>query len=109
MNSLINQEAGTDIQKYLFLLFLFIFSATLHGCLVNTRCKGYVRLSGIVCDMLMIVAHCLQEKWNYVMQGGDMRSKLVDTGPFSEELTRFYAAELTLTTEFLHKGGIIHR
>ena len=32
-------EAGTDIQKYLFLLFLFTFSAVLHGCLVNTRCK----------------------------------------------------------------------
>jgi len=65
-----------------------------------------------VCGMLMIVAHCLQKKWNYVleyMEGGDMGTKLDDTGRFSEELTRFYAAELTLAIEFLHNCGSIHR
>jgi len=62
--------------------------------------------------MVMTVAHCLQKKWNYVMEymeGGDMVTKLDDAGRFSEELTRFYAAELTLAIEFLHKCGIIHR
>jgi len=62
--------------------------------------------------MLMTVAHCLQKKWNFVMEymeGGDMVTKLDDAGRFSEELTRFYAAELTLAIEFLHKCGIIHR
>ena len=62
--------------------------------------------------MLMIVVHCLQKKWIYVMEymeGGDMGTKLDDAGRFSEELTRFYAAELTLAIEFLHKHGIIHR
>ena len=74
--------------------------------------KGYVRLSGIVCDMLMTVAHCLQKKWNYVMEyveGGDMGTKLDDTEWFSKEMTWFYAPKLTLAVEFLHKCGIIHR
>jgi novel protein kinase C epsilon type len=62
--------------------------------------------------MVMTVAHCLQKKWNYMMEymeGGDMVTKLDDAGRFSEELTRFYAAELTLAIDFLHKCGIIHR
>ena len=70
---------------------------------------GFLELCVI---MLMIVVHCLQKKWIYVMEymeGGDMGTKLDDAGRFSEELTRFYAAELTLAIEFLHKHGIIHR
>jgi len=35
----LNQEAGTDIQKHLFLLSLFTFSATVHEWLVNNRCN----------------------------------------------------------------------
>ena len=71
-----------------------------------------MKISGIVCDMLMTVAHCLQKKWNYVMEymeGGDMETKLDEVGRFPEELTQFYAAELTLGIEFLHNCGIIHR
>ena len=62
--------------------------------------------------MLVTVAHCLQKTWNYVMEymeGGDMRAKLDEAGRFSEKLTQFYAAELTLAIEFLHNCGIIHR
>jgi len=71
-----------------------------------------MKISGIVCDMLMTVAHCLQKKWIYVMEfmeRGDMGTKLYDAGRFPEELTRFYAVELTLAIEFLHKCSIIHR
>jgi hypothetical protein len=46
-----------------------------------------VKLSIIVCDMVMTVAHCLQQKWNYVMEYmhfGDMGQMLIDVGRFSE-------------------------
>jgi len=93
----------------------FSYSHSLLQCmdaLWTLDVKGYVSLSGIVCDMLMTVAHCLQKKRNYVMEyveGGDMGTKLDDTEWLSEELTWFYTAKLTLAVEFLHKCGIICR
>ena len=48
----------------------------------------------------------------YVMEyahGGDMKSQLLQAKIFSELRARFYAAELTLAVEFLHKCGIVHR
>jgi len=53
-----------------------------------------------------------KKKWYYVMElmkGGNMKVVLDKAKQFSEELTQFYAAELTLAVEFLHKCGIIHR
>lgn len=41
--------------------------------------------------------------------GGDMMSLLIRLGVFSEELTRFYIAELTCAVESVHKMGFIHR
>ena len=43
------------------------------------------------------------------MPGGTMRTKVNKEEFFSEEKARFYAAELTLAVEFLHKCGIVHR
>jgi len=60
----------------------------------------------------MTVAHCLQKTWNYVteyMWEGDMATQLIFVERYSEEESQFYAAELTLAVEFLHKCGIIHR
>ena len=67
-----------------------------------------MKCSGIVCDMLMTVAR-LQRRWNYMMEymEGDMLTKWEDTGQFSEELTQFCTAELTVAVEFLHKCGIL--
>jgi serine/threonine protein kinase len=59
----------------------------------------------------MTLALCLQGKLYYVMeyaQGGDM-SQLLQAKIFSERMASFYAAELTLAVEFLHKCGIVHR
>lgn len=41
--------------------------------------------------------------------GGDLMSLLIKMGIFSEELARFYIAELTLAVESVHKMGFIHR
>ncbi|KAF4092119.1 hypothetical protein AMELA_G00017250 [Ameiurus melas] len=41
--------------------------------------------------------------------GGDMMSLLIRLGVFTEELTRFYIAELTCAVESVHKMGFIHR
>jgi serine/threonine protein kinase len=43
------------------------------------------------------------------MSVGTMRSKMSQEKFLSEEMARFYAAELTLAVEFLHKHGIVHR
>ena len=43
------------------------------------------------------------------LSGGDMVEELEKVGVFSEERTRFYAAEITLALEFLHIYGILHQ
>lgn len=41
--------------------------------------------------------------------GGDLMALLIKRGIFSEELGRFYTAELVLAVESVHKMGFIHR
>jgi len=41
--------------------------------------------------------------------GGNMAEELERVQVFSEERSQFYAAELTLALEFLHRYGILHR
>ncbi|KAG8190216.1 hypothetical protein JTE90_011937 [Oedothorax gibbosus] len=43
------------------------------------------------------------------IQGGDLMSLLIKLGVFSEQLARFYIAELVLAVESVHKMGFIHR
>jgi serine/threonine protein kinase len=43
------------------------------------------------------------------LSGGNMAEELEKVGVFSEERARFYAAEITLALEFLHRYGILHR
>ena len=43
------------------------------------------------------------------MARGTMWQKVVQEKYLSEELAGFYAAELTLAVEHLHKQGIVHR
>jgi len=43
------------------------------------------------------------------MARGTMLHKVVQEKFLSEELPGFYAAELTLAVEHLHKQGIVHR
>ena len=41
--------------------------------------------------------------------GGDLMALLIKKGIFSEELSKFYTAELVLAVESVHKMGFIHR
>jgi serine/threonine protein kinase len=41
--------------------------------------------------------------------GSDLYSRLKETGRLSREETRFYAAEILLGLEYLHKVGYVHR
>ena len=43
------------------------------------------------------------------MSGGDLKEQLDEVDVFSEEKAKFYAAEITLTIQFLHEHGILHR
>ena len=41
--------------------------------------------------------------------GGELYHYLSETGRFSEERARFYAAEIVLGLEYLHGRGIVYR
>ncbi|XP_071818557.1 uncharacterized protein [Apostichopus japonicus] len=65
-------------------------------------------------DWVVKLYYSFQDSSNlyYVMDyipGGDLMSLLIRKEIFSEELARFYIAELTLAIESVHKMGFIHR
>jgi serine/threonine protein kinase len=69
-------------------------------------------LFGTVCGIIISVVPCLQAHLFFVMelaQGGDLRSLLVENKRFIEPAATFYAAEIALALQFLHKQGIVHR
>jgi serine/threonine protein kinase len=43
------------------------------------------------------------------ISGGDLYNLLKNFDHFDEDMTRMYAAEVTLALEYLHKAGIVHR
>jgi len=43
------------------------------------------------------------------MLGGDLRYRLDRNGPLSEECVQFYAAEIAVALNYLHKERIVHR
>jgi serine/threonine protein kinase len=43
------------------------------------------------------------------LPGGDLMTMLIKYEIFSEHITRFYMAEITLAIEAVHKLGFIHR
>jgi len=54
----------------------------------------------------------LQEHLFFVMEyvnGGNMTNELQKVKVFSKKRTQFYAAEITLALEFLHRQGTLHR
>jgi serine/threonine protein kinase len=43
------------------------------------------------------------------LSGGDLRKQLCEVGLFTEKRTTFYASQIVLAVQFLHKNGILHR
>jgi len=43
------------------------------------------------------------------LPGGDLMTMLIKYEIFSEDITRFYMAEIVLAIEAVHKLGFIHR
>ena len=43
------------------------------------------------------------------LPGGDLMTMLIKYEIFTEDITRFYMAELTLAIDAVHKLGFIHR
>jgi novel protein kinase C epsilon type len=43
------------------------------------------------------------------MSGDDLKEQLNELEVFCERRTKFYAAEITLAVQFLHRHGILHR
>ena len=67
---------------------------------------------GTVCGIIISVVPCLQALLFFVMelaQGGDLRTQLDEKKRFIEPAATFYAAEIALALQFLHKQGIVHR
>ena len=67
---------------------------------------------GTVCGIIISVVPCLQALLFFVMElahGGDLRSKLNLEKTFTQTDATFYAAEIALALQFLHKKGIVHR
>jgi len=44
-----------------------------------------------------------------LMMGGDLRYHLDRLGGFSEEMIRFFAAEISCALNYLHNKNILHR
>jgi serine/threonine protein kinase len=71
-----------------------------------------MKLFGTVCDVLMVMALCLQERLYFVMEympGGTLGDVFESVEFLSEETARFYMAQISLAIGYLHKCGVVHR
>jgi len=71
-------------------------------------------LSGYHHPFIVKLHYCFQSDENLYMvldlvTGGDLAYNMKLQGTFSEERVKFYAAQLVLVLDFLHKHGIIYR
>ena len=71
-------------------------------------------LEQISCDLIVNMRYAFQDDDNLfmvldLMLGGDLRFHLDRMGHMPEDYVRFYAAEISVCLNYLHRMNIIHR
>ena len=79
--------------------------------LCTVKCKS--RSEGVHnCVWYIDCGACLQDHRFFVLEymcGGDFKDQLTKVEVVSQKRSQFYAAEITLALQFLHKYGILHQ